>query len=398
MRQRRLVVFISVIVVVFHSISALPLQHANFPTASDYALEHKNDDGQSSFTPITATGATTLLFYQFSRLKDWHRPSMQTSDASAIRIISSREGEAVKMVVSVYFGSFDRLDTPRSLEGVPEKPAGVYFARLNETVSFNELSQFGIEPLAMKVVPAKPAKANPPQIINKTKAIEVISVEEARDQYLLSLRNNSSKNITVLNIYVPKRGGKSGKTAQTLPDRPLIPSGQVYETVVHIGRGGRRTPQGYVRDEPEQTKIVIGAVLFDDLTYEGEIETAVRVAADRRGQKIQIARLVALIDKAIESPDQVLSSVIGDLRKEVVGLSEEPEQAVMQEVAESFPSFEEQTKFEIKAGIIGGLKSGKESMLHAIRDYDRERVDRGTVLQVWLNRIKKQYEELLGKL
>ena len=302
------------------------------------------------------------------------------------------------MVVSVYFGPFDQFDTPRSLEGVTEKPAGVYFARLNEPVSFKELAEFGIEPLAMKVVPAKPATSNPPQIINKTKAIEVISVEEARDRYLLSLRNNSSKNITVLNIYVPTKGGGSGQTAQSSPGGTLIPSGQAYETVVHISQGGRRTPQGYVPHEPEQTKIVIGAVLFDDSTYEGEIETAIRVAADKCGQKIQIARLVSLIDKVTESREQDVSVFVGNLRKEVAALSEEPEQAVIQEVAESFPSLEENSKFEITAGIIGGLKSGKQSMLHAIRDYERERVDRGTVLQVWLKRMKRQYEELLGKL
>lgn len=383
---------------VFHCTSALTFQRAHFLTASDYALEHKNYDGQPAFTPIPATSATTLLFNQFSPLKDWHRPLTQNSDASAIRVICSREGDAIKMVVSVYFGPFDQLDTPRSLEGVPEKPAGVYFARLNETISFNELSQFGIEPLTMKVVPAKPATANPPQIVNKTKAIEVISVEGARDQYLLSLRNNSSKNITVLNIYVPTRSGRAGRTSQSLPDRPLIPSGQVYETVVHIGRGGRRTPQGYVPDEPEQSTIVVGTVVFDDSTYEGEIETAVRVAADRRGQKIQIKRLVGLIDKVIESRAQDVSTVLGNLRKQVVALSEEPEPALIQEVAESFPSLEEQSKFEIKSGIIGGLNSGKQSMLHSIRDYERERVDRGTVLQVWLNRMKRQYEELLGKL
>ena len=376
MLQGRLVAFTSVIVMVFHCFSALAFQRANFPTPSDYALEHKESNGRSTFTPISAAGGTTLLFTQFSRPRDWHRPSTQASDASAIRIICTQEGEAIKMVVSVYFGPFDQLDTPRSLEGVPEKPAGVYFARLNETVSFNELSQFGIEPLAMKVVSAKPATANPPKIINKTKAIEVISVEEARDRYLLLLRNNSSKNITVLNIYVPSRGGSASQTAQSLPDRPLIPSGQVYETLVHIGRGGRRTPQGYVPDEPEQTKIVIGAVLFDDSTYEGEIETAVRVAADRRGQKIQIARLVALIDKIIEGQDQDVSTIIGNLRNHVMALSEEPDQAVMQEVAESFPSLGEQSKFEIKAGMIGGLNSSKQSMLHAIRDYERERVDR----------------------
>ena len=348
MHQSFLAAFISVIVMFFQCFAASAFQRSDFPTASDYALEHTSYDGQPRFTPIPATSAVTLLFTQFGRLKDWNRPSTQTSDASAIRVICSREGEAVKIVVSVYFGPFDQLDTPRSLEGLPEKPVGVYVALLNETVSIKELSVFGIEPLAMKVVPAKSAAANPPQIINKTKAIEVISVEEARDQYLLKLRNTSSKNITVLNIYVPTRGGRSGQTAQSLPDQPLIPSGQVYETVVHIGRGGRRTPQGYVPHEPEQTKIVIGAVLFDDSTYEGEIETAVRVAADRRGQKIQIARLVSLIDELAESQEQDVSALVGNLRKQVAALSEEPDQAVIQEVAERFPSLEEKSKFEIE--------------------------------------------------
>jgi len=52
MHQSSLAAFISVIMMVFQCFAASAFQRSDFPTASDYALEHKNYDGQPTFTPI----------------------------------------------------------------------------------------------------------------------------------------------------------------------------------------------------------------------------------------------------------------------------------------------------------------------------------------------------------
>jgi hypothetical protein len=376
----------------------VPLQRAHFPAASDYAIEYKDSNGQPTFTPIMSAAPTTLLFYHFSRLKDWHRPSTHGADASAVKLVCSREDDALKMLVFVYFGPFDQNDSPRSLEGVPNKLAGVYSARLHEKVVIQGLSQFGIEPLEVGIVPARSEVTNPPQIINKTSSIEVLGVEEARGQYLVSLRNNSHKDVIGLNIYLPTKDGRTSQLAQSFPDKPLIPSGQVYEMQIHISRSGRQTPEGFVPNEPEQPRIAIAGVLFADSTHEGEVETAVAVSANRRGRKLQVDRLLALLDEAVENQVDDVGSAIEELRKQVVALSEEPEPWVMRQVAEDFPGLEGKAMWEIRAFVTGGLNSEKQSMLFAIRDFERERVERGTSLEMWVSRMKNQYVELMTKL
>ncbi len=399
-KTRNLTIVASLITTLLVCTGAAFLQQQNINASDDLALEIADVYGQPSYSQIPNSGESTLLFYQFNKIAGWQRPLSQSAEPSAIKLVCKREGDSVRIDVSVLLGQFDKLDTPRSLKGVPEKTVAVYFAKQGETISLRELPQFGIKPFDIKVVNAKPPVATTPQIINKTKAVEVVGVEESRQRYRLSLKNVSSKNIIALNLYVPSRGGQSGQMVQGTQDQPAIKSGELYETDVHISRGGRMTPQGYAPDPVEQPKIVIGTVVFDDGTFEGETEAAADIEARQKGRKMQLSRVVTLLQGFLDAPEQDTSIVIGKLRTQVSALNEEADVSIVDELMSRYSTLSAQSKGALAAGVKSGLNGGKQEMLFEIKEFERVREAANVNIshRTWLSRIKERYEKLIAQL
>jgi hypothetical protein len=395
-KVRNLAIAAALIIAVLSCTDAAFLQQQNKSASGDLALEIDDIHGQPSFSPIPFT----LLFYQFTKVVGWQRPSSQTTDPSAVKLVCNREGDSVRIDVSVLLGQFDKLDTPRSLKGIPEKTVAVYFAKQDETIYLRELPEYGIEPFEIKVVSAKPPVATAPQIINKTKAVEVAGVEESRQQYHLSLKNISSKNIIAFNLYVPSREGKSSQMVQGTQDRPAIKSGALYEMDVHISTGGHITPQGYVPDPVEQPKIVIGTVVFDDGTFEGETEAAADIEARQKGRKVQLSRIVELLESILDAPEDDTAAVIEKLRTQVSALTEEADMSVVDELMSRYPTLSAQSKGALAAGVKMGLNGGKQEMLFEIKEFERARAAANGNMRyrTWVSRIKEQYDKLISPL
>ena len=109
-------------------------------------------------------------------------------------------------------------------------------------------------------------------------------------------------------------------------------------------------------------------------------------------------RLFALLDKVVENRPENADSAIEELKKQVMALSEEPEPWVTRLVAKYFRGQEEQVMSEGRVWLAAGLSSAKQSMLFAIRDFERDRVQKGESLQIWLNKMKSQHKDLMTQL
>lgn len=386
---------VTLVILVCVSVSSTQQQRQSVP--DDLALEFAQRNGEPTYTEIPSSGgAVTINYYGFNKIAGWQQPSTPIGEPSGVQLVCKMEGDAVRVELSVFLGPFDRLDTPRSQKGVPEKALAVYFAKLGEVVSLSDLSRVGIEPFEVKVVKAKPPVPTPAQVINKTNAIEVVSVEEvSRQRYHLSLKNLSAKNIIVLNLYVPSQGGQSGQTSQGTKAHPAIKAGGVYETDVHISRGGRTTPQGYIPNPFEQPKIVIGTAVFDDGTFEGETEVASGIAAEQKGRKLQRARVVTLIQSFLDAPDQDTSVVIQKLIIQTSALDEEVDPAVVTELMTQYPSLSQQSKELFVSEVKTGLHVGKQRFLSEIKEFERARDSANGNLDYrnWLTQLKTRYEE-----
>lgn len=217
--------------------------------------------------------------------------------------------------------------------------------------------------------------------------------------YRLSLRNLTGKNISALELYEAEGGRRSGRQMEIWAgsNRPLIAAGAVHET--HVNGGGvegRTTPQGFVPDPPRRLMIVIGTVIFDDGTYEGEAEVAARMEARRAGRQLQLGRVVSLLKASAETTHEDAVSAIEGLKSEISALRIDVDRSVVNELLARYPSLAANQRRELMARVMDGLRSGRAEALHALEAFGRGRAlnSRGGDFRAWLRQTLERYEAI----
>ena len=239
-----------------------------------------------------------------------------------------------------------------------------------------------------------------PPIEIKTESIEVVNIQVTKDGWVLDVKNISSKDIVGLSVYTLAKQGDSGRTYidGKGPLEPLIPVGQVHRVDAAVGGSGFRLPWVTTTERPEQPTIVIGGVAFKDWTFEGDVDVAVTSFPYRRGSQIQMTKIIPLLKRALESPEQDESKVIAELRLEVSALSEQDSQAAYSLAGMLAPSSPIGVTEIIRRRLNNSLTSVKEGMLSGLKRYEAERASKGEGLQKWLTERKVYYEKLLGQM
>lgn len=345
----------------------------------------------------------------FKWLSTWQQPA-GIAPLTRLRIRSMMEGEAVRIKVAAVFDDSEPVDAPGPKYGQTEKQIASYLAREGETVRIRELKEFGVVPVVLKVVRVKPRIDDPtpaitPKLVNNSKAVEIINFDREGPSstfYSLSLRNVSSKNIIALNYYVDEEGGRNSQTTQGSPGRPIMKPGATYQDHVSInGGGGRMTPQGFVPDPPQQKKLVIGTVIFDDGTYEGEVETAASIEARRRGRKIQLTRVLSALQDVLSAPEKETAETLEKLRAQVSSLRIDVDQSLVDELIIQYPSLpREYSRNRLMQDVMSGLRNGREEALRRIQELEklREQSSENGRLHEQLNRMKEEYESMVPNL
>lgn len=392
--------------IVLSAPSALAGRQSPFPSPGDLVLEMSvGDEGPRDYY-VPRTGVLWAEFFRFKPLYNWRRPPDQPSDVGAIHLDYRRLRDAVWIDVVVVFGTID-LSKPLPVDESRAKSGGTYVIRLGESASLQELARFGIEPFKVKVFPVELRTLNPAEVDNKTKAIEVVRVDQSREKFRVALKNISSKNIVV---------GKAQCEAMTANFGPLAP-GQVKEVYVDLGLRTRvipnenyipralpgsqaKPPQGnpQIRNEPVPPKVVVTSVVFEDLTFEGDPEPAATYMARRRGAKIQSIRIVGLLQAAIENPEQDSGKALQTLRQKLSALIEAPDIQVLNDLAERFGPFKQHQRISLFAALMYGLRDTKDAMLTNTLLYEKKEAPKGTSLRSWLRTMKSHYEEEIKKL
>ncbi|HEX3100650.1 MAG TPA: hypothetical protein VHQ01_02600, partial [Pyrinomonadaceae bacterium] len=230
--------------------------------------------------PLASSGADASAA-NFKRIKEW-KPSKEGEIVKSIDFKNELEGDVVIARVSV------------TLENEKVVVIRTYRLRENESAKTDELTKFGVEEIGLKVIKAKPdpeelPPAIQPQILNKTKAIEVVSfypTPRSSQSFQLTLKNVSSKNIVALDLLVtsPNSNDSVGHRSQgNGKEHPLIAPGGVFVSHIGVSSGGTETPAGYVADPVVQGTLIIRTVVFDDGTYDGQVGPAAEIEAERRG-------------------------------------------------------------------------------------------------------------------
>jgi len=376
----------------FIALSALPSAFAGQqslpPASGDFVLEIAEPDRQIMREPVPSTGSSWMESFEFKRLANWRRPPNQDLDIGAIHMDYRRQGDAVRIDVKVIFGKVD-LTICEPVDPARVKSAGTYVLRLGESASLQGLAQFGIDPIKVKVVAYESHTLTPAEIGNKTKAIEVVQAVQAGEDWLVVLKNISSKNIVGLQVnYV----------AGSMQTRRLIAPGEVYKDMMHINESYLRPPTGKAQGEPLPPKVVVSSVLFEDSTFEGDLWPALTFMTEWRGTRIQILRIISLLQAAIENPEPDSGRALETLRQQISALSNVADMQMIDDLAGRYGPFTTYQRNGLISALRNSLSDTQHTMLERMRSYETREAPKGTSLQSWLKTMKSQYEERIKKL
>ncbi|HTV55529.1 MAG TPA: hypothetical protein VMI06_11520 [Terriglobia bacterium] len=120
-------------------------------------------------------------------------------------------GAAVRVRVSLI------VDLSASSFGSGKKLlVGDYTVQRGESITVSHLSQFGLQPVNMKIITANPPGASPPEIFNESSSTTVEKISQNRAEYRLFLRNNSELVVhaTVVSVF-----DRNGSFSTPVPDQ-----------------------------------------------------------------------------------------------------------------------------------------------------------------------------------
>jgi hypothetical protein len=347
---------------------------------------------------LTVPGPESKLngawFGLFRRVPSW-QPPLEALPVRAVNVLSRLEGDSVRIEVSVYLGV-------RFFE--KEQPVATYRVRENEKISVDGLTRFGAEPFEIKVLRVNPIITNLPSIVNKTDSIEVVGVK-ANDttfpSYTVTVRNLSSQNVAALEINLLVNGqNRGGSLPRRRNGKPLIETGATQEIFVLGAKIAQETPGGYVPDSPPNQEILISTAVFEDGSYEGEAETAARFKGFESGSKIQVPRLIALLQEAVNSTDQSVVAQLEKLKAQAAALSTHVETTALNDLQKDFPALTREAKASLKTSIEVALAGEKFEFLKRIQEFEKTGAQSSdaNAFRAWLSASKESYEKWLSQL
>jgi hypothetical protein len=240
----------------------------------------------------------------------------------------------------------------------------------DQTVTISETEKFGIKSFQVRAFRAQPWSVGPPQVTNKTQALSVESVSEARPTYTLKVRNVSHKAINAIHSYGIENDRKQGGSGFSAT--PLIPAGSIFVLQERFALTEERLKTKAQELEPTKRVIVIAAIVFDDGTFEGEPDKAAEMAANMAGDRIQLLRINRLVDElsgaALRDAEQLKK-----LKGDIAALSEEVDPAIANELMLRFSTASEDTRNRrIKEEVAYGLRSTKNHVLREIETLESQ--------------------------
>ncbi|MCI0487815.1 MAG: hypothetical protein L0229_14580 [Blastocatellia bacterium] len=229
------------------------------------------------------------------------------------------------------------------------------------------------------------------QVINKAPLLEVIIVKRAGHEAWLQVKNGYDKKIAALEIR--KRPGGIGMTLDLVRSQRSIEPGAVFEFRVHLGNPSRFTEEE-LKQEP-QIEIVV--VMFEDGTSEGDLQGAIEIDGRHRAENIQMGRILALLQEAIESSNTNSSEVLERLKKEIAALS--TDEGVEEVFRQS--SLKYAITSEMNDSINGAIKSGfhgaKDVALYRVLEIERGLLlGGGAQLKERLSDVKEHFQKVFG--
>jgi len=318
---------------------------------------------------------------------EWNRADKTIPQASGLEFKYRMQGTTVTVRVLLTF------DSPASPPGsVEELPIGNYEIHPGESIAVAHLSRFGLQPVQVKVVTAKPPHATQPEIVNKTSSMLAEKVDQDRAEYKLFLRNTSELAVNAVMISVLDGNGRCKVHNQSaftgwfispdstrelhlslpVPDKDEGVLGADGESCSDTTHGFPASPQSINSSAMGAPEIVIEAVDFEDGTYEGDDQKAALLEGGRLGREIERARITTMVEKQIASTQPDGIDKLASVQSQASALPNNADPAALESIMARFPTVPDSAKEAIKQAIQDGLAMEKGIFLGNLRLYQFE--------------------------
>jgi hypothetical protein len=150
-------------------------------------------------------------------------------------------------------------------------------------------------------------------VTNSTKALRVIKVEQSGQEVTVTLRNEYDRRVADYRIGFLR----SLSTNSTLIEDSNVTNYFGAPGAIEPGATFKVSFTYPAHADFVRREVVISAVLFEDLSSDGDIENAVKMAAERLGEKFEIERLIPVLQSVLDLPESDLAAHLGRFDKEL---------------------------------------------------------------------------------
>jgi hypothetical protein len=357
--------------------------------STELALEvHFYPKEPPAYQATASTSRNGAWYTRFGHIPRWVQPP-NTLAVTAVNIRSEMAEDGVRIWVSVFLGQLHEQ----------EKAVASYILRVGEKTTVKDLAQVGVEPFEIAVVRLTPSVAGAPRFISKASSIEVVTMQpnfSTFPSYNVVVRNVSMKSVKALQVRVLQEGRfRNGSMPQGKEGKPLALPAGTYEFTTRVATRTMPAPDGYRPVILPDQVIEISTAVFDDDSFEGESDDAVAFLAFQKGRKIQLARVVDLLQKSLDSA----STTVDSLRAEVAGLEIEADSLAVQELLNSLSNAANIDRQQLKIKIQIGMKGLRDNVLEDISQFQlRNRHQGPGAFHDWLAASRDRYRDWLGRL
>lgn len=304
-------------------------------------------------------------------------------DFTAIDVISEAQTGAIKVSLFVIYNDINDQEWWKNKK---QKSAGSYLIHEGESVRTAELAQFGIEPIELSAIDARPVVISPserPFITNKTQSLEVVRLERSLDEYRLTLKNVGSKTIARLTVLHGGSGYSSGGLRPGSVDEEYLAGSRI-----------------------EQEGITISTVVFEDGSFEGDAQKeTLDFLAERQGQRIQAPSVLARILQTTEISDAELPSAFEKLEAGLWTIPEAIDKPSALELLKSeHPYLDDKSIGQLYEQLKAGLYNARNRALFDLGELERRLredqppqsdADKVARIRSTLNHIKANLETII---
>jgi hypothetical protein len=364
-------------------------------TLTDLGIEIVDGPHPHSFSVSSSEGGAIEIGPPPKR-PDWKQPP-DRAPLTRITIRSVLERDGVSIKIGGVFDDSYPAGAPGPKYGAKEQAIASYSAREGETITINELERFGFEPLVLRVVRFQPqpfpepsAKVLP-EVINALKSVAFVdlqSEEPVSHSYNLTLQNLAAKSIVALTVGTQQSHTESMEGVL----KPLMLPGAIFKTSIGLSAS--------IPPETSPGTLVIGTVLFDDGSYEGDVVAAAEMAARSKGRRIQFSRALQLLQGIpADQPPQETIRAIQEVKAAVEKLRIDVDPALVAELQSQFPLLPKANGKEwLAEKTMDGLKNGRHHALYLLNELEQKRArnQEGFDLNQSLTDLRERLARLAG--